>query len=71
MWLQSIFACIFTIDAVIPFLKFKKVIMHICKFVKHIAKTFVFGMGTYFVFIGSHAENSITYLNINLLKKSH
>ena len=71
MWLQSVFACVFTIDAVITLFKLQKMVVNISEFVQHIAQAFVLGMVAYLVLVGSHAENSITQLNINLLKKSH
>jgi hypothetical protein len=54
MWLQTISASIFSVSTVIPHFQTQKVIMDITKVIKHIAQAFIFRMGAYLVFIGSH-----------------
>ena len=53
MRLQPIPTRIFTIDTVIPFLKFQKVIMDITQVVEHVAKTHILWMFAYLIFIRS------------------
>ena len=51
--LQPITPRIFTIDTVIAFLKFQKVIMDITQVVKHIAEAHILWMFAYLIFVGS------------------
>ena len=64
MWLKSIPPGVFAINAVIAFFQLQKMVMDICKFIKHISQAFILGMITYLIFIGSQGFTSYQSLTL-------
>ena len=63
MRLQTIPTGVFTIDAVIPLLQSKEVIVDIRKVIKHIAQTHVLRVFAYLIFISSQRIYQLPVLN--------
>ena len=61
--LQAIPAGIFPIDAVISIFQSKEVIMHVAKFIEHIAQAHILRMLAYLIFVSSHSVTSYQFFN--------